>query len=204
MNIYQKLNEAKVRLHEGGLKKSGKNTFSKYDYFELGDFLPTIVSLEKEIGFFCQITFDTENAFLTITDVDKPEDRIVFSSPMSTASLKGSHEVQNLGAVQTYLRRYLYVSAFEIVERDSLDDGKKQDTTEVDEAKAKVEAELKKVKAVVKSATDTLRQYKAEFTKEQIDEALKTAPKSNPNSIKDMETAVKFKAAVDNLMKTIA
>ena len=34
------------------------------------------------------------------------------------------HDVQNLGAVQTYLRRYLYVNAFEIVEHDTLDKSK--------------------------------------------------------------------------------
>jgi hypothetical protein len=40
---------------------------------------------------------------------------------MSTAALRGCHEVQNLGAVQTYIRRYLWVAALEIVEHDALD-----------------------------------------------------------------------------------
>jgi hypothetical protein len=40
---------------------------------------------------------------------------------MSSAALKGCHDVQNLGAVQTYLRRYLWTNAFEIVEHDALD-----------------------------------------------------------------------------------
>jgi hypothetical protein len=40
---------------------------------------------------------------------------------MSRAELKGCHEVQNLGAVQTYLRRYLWTTAFEVVEHDALD-----------------------------------------------------------------------------------
>jgi hypothetical protein len=40
---------------------------------------------------------------------------------MSTAALKGCHEVQNLGAVQTYIRRYLWVTAMEIVEHDALE-----------------------------------------------------------------------------------
>lgn len=35
---------------------------------------------------------------------------------MSRAALKGCHEVQNLGAVQSYLRRYLYMAAFDIGE----------------------------------------------------------------------------------------
>jgi hypothetical protein len=32
--------------------------------------------------------------------------------------------VQNLGAVQTYLRRYLWTNAFEIVEHDAIDSAK--------------------------------------------------------------------------------
>ena len=40
---------------------------------------------------------------------------------MSTAQLKDCHEVQNVGAVNTYSKRYLYQNAFEIVEADVLD-----------------------------------------------------------------------------------
>jgi hypothetical protein len=40
---------------------------------------------------------------------------------MADANLKGCHPIQNLGAVETYTRRYLWVSAMEIVEHDALD-----------------------------------------------------------------------------------
>jgi hypothetical protein len=40
---------------------------------------------------------------------------------MGSAALKGCHEVQNVGAVETYQRRYLWVTAMEIVEHDALD-----------------------------------------------------------------------------------
>jgi hypothetical protein len=59
-------------------------------------------------------------AYLTIYDTDGG-DFATFTSPMSSAALKGCHDVQNLGAVQTYLRRYLWTNAFEIVEHDALD-----------------------------------------------------------------------------------
>ena len=121
MTIYEKLNKAKKALSVAGLKKSGKNDFAKYEYFELGDFLPTIVALEDELKFACIVSFDKELATLSIVDSEKPDSQIVFASPMSSANLKGMHDVQNLGAVQTYLRRYLYVNAFEIVEHDPLD-----------------------------------------------------------------------------------
>ena len=121
MNIYEKLNKAKLALQAAGLKKSGKNDFAKYEYFELSDFLPTIIQLEHEIGFTCAVSFGIEQATLEIVNTEKPDESILFTSPMSSASLKGMHDVQNLGAVQTYLRRYLYVNAFEIVEHDAID-----------------------------------------------------------------------------------
>lgn len=117
MTIYEKLAEARTRLN---VKKSGRNNFAKYGYFELADFLPEINLLAKELGFVCLVSFDAEKATMTIKDATG-EGEIIFTSPMSTASLKGCHEVQNLGAVQTYLRRYLYQTAFEIVEAEQLD-----------------------------------------------------------------------------------
>jgi hypothetical protein len=121
MNVYKKLQEARIDLQSRPLKKSGKNNFAGYQYFELGDFLPTIQQICLDKGLCGSVTFYTDIAVLTITDVDKPEDKIEFKCPMSSAALKGCHEVQNLGAVQTYLRRYLWTNAFEIVEHDALD-----------------------------------------------------------------------------------
>ena len=121
MSVFKKLQEARVKLQDTKLSKSGKNKFAGYEYFELGDFLPAIQTISKEIGICGIISYTAELATLTIYDVDKPEQFITFSSPMSSASLKGCHEVQNLGAVQTYLRRYLWTNAFEIVEHDALD-----------------------------------------------------------------------------------
>lgn len=121
MNVYKKLQEARVRLQELDLKKSGKNTYSNYKYYELSDFLPEINKLMDELNLSSFINFTSEIATLTIVNVEKEDEQIVFTCPMSSASLKGCHEVQNLGAVQTYLRRYLYTNAFEIVEADALE-----------------------------------------------------------------------------------
>ena len=121
MSVYRKLQEARIDLQSKPLKKSGKNNFAGYQYFELADFLPSIQQICLDRGLCGSVTFYTDIAVLTITDVDKPEDKIEFKCPMSSAALKGCHEVQNLGAVQTYLRRYLWTNAFEIVEHDALD-----------------------------------------------------------------------------------
>jgi len=136
MTIYEKLAEARTRLN---VKKSGRNNFAKYGYFELADFLPEINLLAKELGFVCLVSFDAEKATMTIKDATG-EGEIIFTSPMSTAELKGCHAVQNLGAVQTYLRRYLYQTAFEIVEAEQLD----ALPLDRQEAKQQVRAEEKK------------------------------------------------------------
>jgi hypothetical protein len=121
MSVFKKLQEARVKLQETKLYKSGRNKFAGYEYFELGDFLPAIQTISKEVGICGVISYTAELATLTIYDVDNAEQFVTFSSPMSSAALKGCHEVQNLGAVQTYLRRYLWTNAFEIVEHDALD-----------------------------------------------------------------------------------
>ncbi len=121
-NVYSKMQNIRCQLLEEPLEKSGNNKFANFKYFELSDFLPTITRLLKENGLCSCVTFTDVEAKLVIINVDKPEEKLEFTSPMSTAAVaKNGNEVQNLGAVQTYLRRYLYVAAFEIVENDGLD-----------------------------------------------------------------------------------
>lgn len=118
--VYQKLQTARIKLQSTQLKKSGHNKFAGYQYFELGDFLPTINQIFHELGLCSTVSFTADNAVLSIIDTDTGG-AISFTSPMAEAQLKGCHPVQNLGATQTYLRRYLYVLALEIVEHDALD-----------------------------------------------------------------------------------
>ena len=124
MSIHKKLMQARLKLQTADLKKSGHNKFAGYKYFELGDFLPTIQEICNEVGICGTVTFYTDIAILTITDMDDATQFIEFKCPMSSAALKGCHDVQNLGAVQTYLRRYLWTNAFEIVEHDAIDSAK--------------------------------------------------------------------------------
>ena len=120
MSVYKKLQQARMLLQNTKLSKSGKNKFAGYEYFELGDFLPAIQKICNDVGLCGVVSFNQDMAFLQINDVEDGTS-IMFTSPMSSASLKGCHDVQNLGAVQTYLRRYLWTNAFEIVEHDALD-----------------------------------------------------------------------------------
>lgn len=112
--------QARILLQSAPLKKSGHNKFAGYQYFELGDFIPTINEIFHSQGLCGVISYTKEYADLTITDVDDGT-FITISSPMVEANLKGAHAIQNLGAVETYQRRYLWMTAMEIVEHDALD-----------------------------------------------------------------------------------
>ena len=118
--VYEKLQKARIRLQHTELKKSGHNKFAGYKYFELGDFLPAIQSIFFELKLCPVVSFGTELATLRIIDTENGG-CVTFTSPMAEAQLKGCHPIQNLGAVETYSRRYLYVTALEIVEHDAID-----------------------------------------------------------------------------------
>jgi hypothetical protein len=177
MNVYQKLNEARDLFHQAPLKKSGLNKFAGYKYFELGDFVIPALEIFKSVGLTSVISFGTEEAKMTIVNTDKPEETIIITSPMSTAALKGCHEVQNLGAVQTYLRRYLWVAALEIVEHDALEatTGKKGDgpviTPKGEIGNDLPEEEKEFLTEMAASCEELVSQGKAKEAKQMVDEA---------------------------------
>ena len=122
MNTYQKLNIARGKFHQQKLKKSGLNKFAGYSYFELSDFLIPALDIFGEVGLCSTISFNKDYAEMRIINVDNPDEfPIVITSPMGSAALKGCHEVQNIGAVETYQTRYLFVQALCVVEHDILD-----------------------------------------------------------------------------------
>ena len=120
MKVLKKLIAVRNELAHLPLNKSGHNKFAGYKYFELGDFLPSVQMLFEKHGLCDVICFNEDLATMTIHDVED-NSSVVFTSPMGSANLKGCHEVQNIGAVESYQRRYLYTVALAITENDVLD-----------------------------------------------------------------------------------
>ena len=120
MSVHKKLMQARVKLQATEMKKSGLNKFAGYSYFELSDFIPHIQNIFNDVGLCGVVSFDATHATLCITDTEDGS-QIVVTSPMAEANLKGAHPIQNLGAVLSYQRRYLWMTAMEIVEHDILD-----------------------------------------------------------------------------------
>ena len=128
MNVYQKIQAVKSEILKANLKKSGKNKFANFDYYELSDIMPTIIELCTKYKLYTHVTFDEEYAVLTIIDTENKQSSEVayakevrFTSPMRNLELKGCNDLQALWWVQSYQRRYLYLMAFDISENDMFD-----------------------------------------------------------------------------------
>jgi hypothetical protein len=153
--IYAKLVDARSMFHKHEIKKTGRNTYSNYDYFELADFLIPAMQILAANDLMAIVSFETELATMTVHDM-KTGESFVITSPMSTANLKACQPVQSMGACQTFVRRYLYTSLFEIVEHDALE-----------ENTGKPEPKEKAKKPAAKLATKEQRAY-LENTETQI------------------------------------
>jgi len=122
MNIYQKLATARVELQDMKLKKTGKN--QSMTYYELGDILPAVNGLCKKHDMITRLSIvhdGLEKAILTVYNASEPKEKIDFVCPTAEAELPRGQKIQNLGAKITYLRRYMLMTAFEIVESDMVD-----------------------------------------------------------------------------------
>ena len=149
-SIYEKLAEMRVQLQAKKLIKTGKNTYSKYEYYELSDFLPSCNSIAAQHKTLFKFAINENTASLTLINLENLEDVIEFSIPTANVSIQGATAMQNIGAVTTYARRYLYMIAMEISEDDNLDTADTAEKVTKEEAERKAqeakEAEIKAMK----------------------------------------------------------
>ncbi|EOU1650927.1 ERF family protein [Clostridium perfringens] len=135
LNIYQKIQKARVDLQNKDLKKTGYNKYSNYKYFELGDFLPHINDICNEIGLYTEFSYEEKLATLTVYNTENLEEKRIWTTPVEVATLKGCSTIQNIGGTQSFARRYLYMMAFEIAETDVIDGGAVDEDAELGKQK---------------------------------------------------------------------
>jgi len=140
MTVYKKLQAARHELSKANLKKTGHNSYGGWNYYELGDFIPTVHKLFDAVGLCGVVTF-RETATLTIYDAES-EGKIEFSTPIVYAEAAKGQPIQMLGSTHTYLRRYLWLMAMEIVESDAVDAEKQEEKPEPVKVKVKPPAKI--------------------------------------------------------------
>lgn len=135
--VREKLQKVRLELSKKELKKSGINKISnsvQFKYFELSDFLPTAIELFDKYGLTPEFSIVTKDNGIEVATLDiwDCSDKVHFEVP--TAEANGYNPIQQQGSKITYMRRYLYLIALDIVENDIVD---AQDQKEV--AKTKVD-----------------------------------------------------------------
>jgi len=196
LSTKQKLQKARIMLQKRNLNKTGFNKFANFKYFQLSDFLPSVNEIFDELGLFSEFNIKDEiiNLGETMTmkeiatlEISDNTGSILFKTPSADTNVKGANDIQNLGSKHTYLKRYLYLNALEIVEDDTVDG-----TIGKDESKnIEKPTQAKTMQATRKQ----IAMIKALYTEEEIKGMLerKKATKLEELNIKDASEMINFR-----------
>lgn len=124
MNVWAKLLAVRSEFYAAGAKKTGKNLHAEFKYFELEDIVPVAAPIFAKYGLLLVPTFVDGNAVAKVVNIDDPEETISFNIPLQFIAEPAKfrmNEVQGVGAVVTYYRRYLYMVVLDLVESDGFD-----------------------------------------------------------------------------------
>lgn len=139
LNVLQKLQMARLDFLNAGVKKTGKNIHLEFKYFELEDIVPMATAIFAKIGLLAVPTFGKEYGIMRVYNVDdRDEEPVIFETPftviqpiVSNTGKVVTNEMQALGSSITYMRRYLWQLALDIIESDNIDatlgDGAEED-----------------------------------------------------------------------------
>lgn len=117
--LLKKINELRTVIANADIKKSGKNRFQNFEYYELADFLPAVIRHEVKLGLISMFNLG-EKATLTVYDVESGE-FVEFVSNVRDANVEKMIDIQRLGSQHTYLKRYLYLNYLNLTEPDTVD-----------------------------------------------------------------------------------
>lgn len=121
-NVLNSLASARLVVKAKAHKKDGRNTFSNYDYFtpELVSKLTTDACIESNLLCVFNLRKDEHGYFgeLTTTELESGE---VLITVMRTEkpSIKATNETQQMGGMNTYTKRYMLMSLFDIEDNTS-------------------------------------------------------------------------------------
>ena len=119
MKLIKKLAKAKEDIKQSPIKKEGRNSFSKYDYFTPAQIEGLVSHVCQENGMLTKFDLirDPLGVFgrLTIFDCDSDE-TLIFDMATAIPDIKATNIAQQLGGCVTYTERYLKMSAFGITD----------------------------------------------------------------------------------------
>ncbi len=138
MNITEKLLEARKRIKETSITKEGRNKFSKYDYFTPSQVSELVNTVCQELKILPIFSLDKDEhglmGILRLLDVEDTESHLTTEMRTEMPSITATNMTQQMGGCETYTKRYMLMSAFDITDNnldfDSQDNRTKEPMTE--------------------------------------------------------------------------
>ena len=125
MELNKSIIKIRVALQNAKLKKSGRNKFAGFDYFELADFLPKLNELMLEEEMNDRFYIKDDEAVLELMKGEETNRYTIpfvqYDTPLNNKGMKSMQDIQYLGALNTYYKRYLYLNAFGITDGEVID-----------------------------------------------------------------------------------
>lgn len=124
-SLNESIIEIRVKLQNAKIKKSGKNKFAGFEYFELADFLPKLNELMQEEKVNDRFYIKDDYAVLELMKGEETNTYtmpfVLFDTPLNKQGQSSMQDIQYLGALNTYYKRYLYLNAFGINDGEVID-----------------------------------------------------------------------------------
>lgn len=134
-NIYSKIMSIRNEFKAAEIKKSGHNAFQHFKYLELYDFVPLAIELCVKYGVYTHIDIGVDistrypepnegyYAVMTVINTEKPEEYVKYKIRMPEVKQDSNFNktMQNMGGMETYLRRYLYLLFLDLAIPDTVD-----------------------------------------------------------------------------------
>ena len=175
-NLNESIIKIRVDLQNSKLKKSGKNKFAGFDYFELADFLPRLNELMLQEGINDRFYIKDDYATLELQKGEEKQEYtmpfVMFEVPMNKGGIPSMQKIQYLGALNTYYKRYLYLNAFGITDGEIIDsmDNSNLEKSPIDELKEKIKKYGTKASVKLKEIGKKLSELNEEELKDLLDE----------------------------------
>lgn len=134
--------EARKLVRETKHKKSGRNEYSKYDYFtpEQVELIVAEVCEATKLLPMCNLKRDENGLYqeLTLVNIEKPEEMVVFTLATERGDMKATNQTQQMGGTDTYSERYIKMKVFQIKDNNlDFDSQDNRKTTKGEPQKAK-------------------------------------------------------------------
>lgn len=117
MKVLIKINQAREFIKTQNLKKEGKNTHSKYDYYTPEQVDDLVSKASKQFNLFNKYDLIRNELGLegkvTVTDLDTGESE-TFTQVTGLAKITATNETQQYGGTVTYSERYLLQTIYGI------------------------------------------------------------------------------------------